>query len=141
MRTDKLQRLQAEMKLRMSSPHSNSLVSKPAKGEAEARARLAVREALAEARRLKREKRTWAKANKRLRSDKRAWHAALRQTARELNIEGKGLHAEMIHAKAVLKSSRAKLTETTVGEQIAKAYAKGYSLGLEAAGKQGEQKI
>jgi hypothetical protein len=130
-----LQEKQDEMRSRLSTPEGSKLSAHAAKGVKEGRARLTIKQALAQARRLKRDKRRWKKSYVALKSDKRKWFSTLREHARSLHIQALQLHKEMMAAEAILRHARTKHAEITVDAQRAQDIAKGYRLGLEAAQK------
>jgi hypothetical protein len=132
LRPETLARKQEEMRARLSNPQAVTQATQAVRGRKVSIARLALREALAAARKAKQRKRIWTRSNHRLRNEKRGWHAALRRLAREINVEGKALHAEMVAAKDALKNTRVALGEITIGERVGKALSRGYELGIEA---------
>lgn len=130
-----LEQKQDEMKVRLSTREGRRRTAVAAKSVREGKSRLTIKQALAQARRLKREKRRWKKRYVALRRDKRKWFSTLREQARTLHIQALQLHKEMIAADAILRHARVRHAEVTVDEQRAQDIAKGYRLGLEAARK------
>jgi transposase InsO family protein len=130
-----LEQKQEEMKVRLSTRGGRRRTAVAAKSVKEGKSRLTIKQALAQARRLKRDKRRWKKNYVALKSDKRKWFAALREHARTLHIQALQLHKEMSAAEAILRHARVRHSELTVDAQRAQDIAKGYRLGLEAAQK------
>src|SRR5579862_1786158 len=137
MKHEDLLEAQAELRARNSSPEGRRRTHVAVRSLKEGQARLTIKQALAQARRLKRDKRRWKKNYVALKRDKRKWMSLLREDARALHTAALALHKEMTEATALLRHARAQHSALTVDAQRAKDIATGYRLGLERKTQEG----